>query len=302
MAFNPSDPAQIMAALEQLNQKIQDLSALSEQIKSQPAKEPKITLPDKFDGNRALYRGFINQLQLTFKMSPSRYASDHVKIATLGSLLKGDALAWYNPFIEHPEKHQLTLSTWRDFLAVMNTMFSDPDLESVAESKIRALSQGRSTAASYSSRFKQLAADLTWNDAALISQLRSGLSNAVKDMLVYQDPLPSDLESFINLTIRLDNRIVERENDKRRASAPPRSQNHHYTPLPSSTTSTPMEIDAIRTKPRGPLTNEERARRFAENLCMYCGGSGHVARNCTKRKPRINSLSIDAPAPDFWKG
>ena len=32
----------------------------------------------------------------------------------------------------------------------------------------------------------------------------------------------------------------------------------------------------------GKLTQQERQRRFDNNLCMFCGGVGHTAANCTK--------------------
>src|ERR1700733_15413734 len=34
---------------------------------------PKVTLPDKFDGTRAKYQGFVNQLRLIFWLQPDRY-------------------------------------------------------------------------------------------------------------------------------------------------------------------------------------------------------------------------------------
>jgi hypothetical protein len=52
-----------------------------------------------------------------------------------------------------------------------------------------------------------MVANLSWNDVALISQFKSGLSEDVKDMVVYQDPLLVGLEEFLNLSTRLDNRI-----------------------------------------------------------------------------------------------
>ena len=32
----------------------------------------------------------------------------------------------------------------------------------------------------------------------------------------------------------------------------------------------------------GKLTSEERKHRFEQNLCMFCGGSGHKAKECPK--------------------
>ncbi|KAI0349397.1 hypothetical protein OH77DRAFT_1525693, partial [Trametes cingulata] len=33
----------------------------------------------------------------------------------------------------------------------------------------------------------------------------------------------------------------------------------------------------------GKLTPEERQRRFANNLCLFCGGAGHSASACPKK-------------------
>ena len=31
---------------------------------------------------------------------------------------------------------------------------------------------------------------------------------------------------------------------------------------------------------RGPLTSEEKQRRRAQGLCLYCGKAGHLVRDC----------------------
>ena len=44
---------------------------------------------------------------------------------------------------------------------------------------------------------------------------------------------------------------------------------------------TPMEIDT--TRRHGPLSEEEKQRRRANHLCLYCGGPGHIVVNCPHR-------------------
>ncbi|KAH9263480.1 hypothetical protein BASA83_013112 [Batrachochytrium salamandrivorans] len=66
--------------------------------------EPKASLPDKFDGTRKNFRGFINQLELVFQLQASRYDTDRKMIAMLGTLLTGNALAWYTV----PRRNQIS--------------------------------------------------------------------------------------------------------------------------------------------------------------------------------------------------
>ena len=50
-----------------------------------------------------------------------------------------------------------------------------------------------------------------------------------------------------------------------------------------------MEIDT--TRRRGPLSEEEKQRRRANRLCLYCGGPGHIVVNCPHRPKReVNQI------------
>ncbi|KAH6584380.1 hypothetical protein BASA61_007494 [Batrachochytrium salamandrivorans] len=100
--------------------------------------EPKARLPDKFDGTRRNFRGFINQLELVFQLQASRYDTDRKKIAMLGTLLTGNALSWYNPYIEKPDLFQYDLSTWPRFKEKFRATFGEINQEQVSESKLRA--------------------------------------------------------------------------------------------------------------------------------------------------------------------
>ena len=55
---------------------------------------------------------------------------------------------------------------------------------------------------------------------------------------------------------------------------------------------TPMEIDI--TQRRGSLSNEEKQRRRANRLCLYCGGPRHIAIHCSRRPRRqVNQIHYD---------
>ena len=62
--------------------------------------DPKVSLPDKFDGTRSKYRGFVNQLRLIFQLQPDRYPDGRTQVGLLGTLLTGPALSWFAPLLE----------------------------------------------------------------------------------------------------------------------------------------------------------------------------------------------------------
>jgi hypothetical protein len=116
------------------------------------------------------------------------------------------------------------------------------------------------------------------------------LKDAIKDEIA-KDGRPAELNILIEKAIRIDNRLYERKKEK---------GYHKPTNFPSATTQTitpllpdpePMDLSAtVSSKARGPLTASEKEHRRANNLCLYCGNSGHVVDNCPicakKRNPK----------------
>ena len=52
-------------------------------------KEPKISLPTKFDGTRSQFQGFLNKIRLLIHMHPKRYPIDVGRVGLVGTLLIG---------------------------------------------------------------------------------------------------------------------------------------------------------------------------------------------------------------------
>ncbi|OMJ10962.1 Retrotransposon-derived protein PEG10 [Smittium culicis] len=157
----------------------------------------KIALPERFDGDRSQFRGFINQCRLIM------------------SLLAGNALRLASPYIE---KGSPVFQDYELFMKEFSKVFDDPQRTQTADDAIRALRQSSTTVSMYASEFKRLMMDIDWNESALVSQFSEGLNENILDTLaLFQTPL--DLEGYINAAITFDTRLTRRKEEKSRRHA-----------------------------------------------------------------------------------
>ena len=138
--------------------------------------------------------------------------------------------------------------------------------------------------------FVSLATILGLNDWTKISFFKKELHAELKKALSYQITLPTGFEEFVQACIKIDNQIrVNRE----ARDAIPRTQGGQFAPTPSTSTSTgshsrPMDLSGARyrSQKRGPITDQEKKRCRDNNLCVYCGLSGHWASQCPQERSR----------------
>lgn len=242
----------------------------------QATKEPRIGLPDKFDGTRSKFRGFVNQIRLIIRMQPMRYPTEETQVGLIGTLLSGTALSWFSPLVE---KDSPLLQDFGSFLEEFTNTFGETDKERTATTKIRSLQQRSRAASVYAAEFRQLACDVDWDDKALISAFRWGLRDDVKDLLLNLTD-PTTLSEAITQAVRCDNRLFERRQERRSLSGPYRVDTATPTRQIHASMPEPMQIDASKVL---KLSQEEKDRRRKEDLCLYCGEKGHRAHNCHKK-------------------
>jgi len=174
--------------------------------------EPKLKLPDPFDGTRTQYRAFVNQCRLIWTLHATRYPDDLTHVGLVLSLLTGTAAQWASPYMEDLDN----ITSLGAFMADMASTFDDPDRSRTAANAIRNLRQGRRSCAAYTSDFRRLIVDLNWNEGACIDAYRQGLSDEVKDRLSYTIDAPDTLAAYSDLAIRLDQRCHERAMERLR--------------------------------------------------------------------------------------
>ncbi|KAH6583195.1 hypothetical protein BASA60_001585 [Batrachochytrium salamandrivorans] len=222
--------------------------ALKQEIFSDNLHEPKAALPNKFDGSRRNFRGFINQLELVFQLQDQRYDTDRKKIATLGTLLTDKALSWFNPYIEQPEHYAYDLSSWSTFKERMKATFGE-----INQSKYPKPSSGHSDKPFGSTT------EFLNGDRSNSTTLAHSDANPPSNQPVFRIHPQQYQQQFVDNYSR---------HPANQPSAP-------TTTTPDATTSNfdDMDIDFAR---RGPLTSSDRQQRFSQELCLVCGQSGHL--------------------------
>jgi hypothetical protein len=288
------DQAQIEQALGLLQQENRRLSDMIQQMQAAPSSQsavtipnhPKITMPDKFDGNPQNLRGFVNQIKLVIEQHPTIYQTQRSRVLLVGSVLTGTALQWFNPQFESNDN---TLLDFTSFLKNLQTRFSDPNRSAKARSAL-SIPQGKTvTVAQHASSFQLHLVDSGYDTIAAIDLFRKSLHEDVKDLLLtFNDP--KTLEELITNANTCYMRLEQRRNDRIRKSGAPLSA---PSLAPACDDAVPMELDALihnavtkalaakpKTGARGPLTAAVRKHRMDNGLCLYAGCQGHVAADC----------------------
>ena len=249
--------------------------------------EPRVPPPERFSGERRKYRAFKNACTLYLDLQPRTFFSEAVKVGFVISLLSEEPQAWAHSLME---KRSPILDSLDSFFDYMAQLYDDPQRMASAETVLHNLTQGRRPVEDYTAEFRKWSADTGWNDAALKYQFRQGLSETLKDELARTEA-PASLEALIQSATQLDRRLRERRTERFQtsrpawvpprvvpAASPPVAPQHGSLPDPE-----PMQLGLVRT----PLTSEERLRRRQNNLCLYCGATGHFLRTCPIRPSKF---------------
>ena len=297
-------------------------------LKSTSSRNIKTTKPDTFHGSRSKLRSFVSQLAIYFALQPDDFTSDTNKIMFAASLLRDSAFDWFEPNLRKKDSDSppAVVTNYKTFLVSLESTFGDIDAKATAERQLRSLRQSTS-ASSYSTSFQQIVSFLEWDDAALGYAFYNGLKDSVKDELA-KDDRPASLSALMEKAIKIDNRQFERSREKQaslaslaRSNPPTTTSNQrfnptqlvqrslHSVPTPFASqlrsvpvqntplvkqetpTSQPIPNTSRLLRSSGKLPDTERAFRLQNNLCLYCGQSGHSVKNCSTLEQKNQSLS-----------
>lgn len=295
---------QICQLQDMLLRQQEQLEALSSRLTAQNGDAAPITRdlskmskPDVFTGaDRSKCHKFLSQLNLYFEGNPVTFSNDKSKIVFAASFLKGKAEDWMSQYVD-PTKESY-INSYARFTEVLTNTMGEPDRYNQLSSKLMNLKDSGNTS-DYTTEFFRLSSQLDWSGPQLRAQYYQGLKGSIKDSLSQLVDQPESLEELTATAIRIDNRMTERRTEKKselplQTRISPRfasqfGRNLHSNSFPPSQSRVPgpapMEIDGTTVQPA------ERQRRFQDRACYYCGKSGHIAKDCFKRKNRLNSTT-----------
>jgi hypothetical protein len=268
---------------------------------------PKFKEPTMFTGKATQVVGFIQEVKDTVYLLRDVYVLDKDKCIYMSTYLgPGTPKEWYNSILLlSPD----LLDDFSGFCDAFRKHFGDSNLAVTAQNKLDNLYQTGS-AAQYAARFMEYIVHLNLSEDTKILYFYRHLKNDIKDSIAHRskDVIPTTLKPYIDLVVEIDDSLHQRDVERRKDAQDPRlsrsnrgnnsSQRSAYVPFTPSYTSysspspspspsssslppgEPMQIDLTISKPRGPLTHAERNLRRTQNLCLYCGGSGHKIAQC----------------------
>jgi hypothetical protein len=212
------------------------------------------------------------------------------KTLYIASFFRGALLKWYQSI---QEKKPSLLKNYDGFLAELDEIYPDDSEQAMSELRLRNLRQTKS-ASDYTAEFDALTRALGWNDTARKAAFYASLKGSVKDRLAEIDTDLDTYDEVKSAAIKIDQRMYKREWEKRVERGPlPQCPQFMSTPPPSS----PYQTVPPSGTAHGPITAAQKMHRRENNLCMYCGKPGHIAKKCPAKKSRV-AATATTPSTD----
>src|SRR5213078_15719 len=293
------------AIIEELRAQLAaDNARLALETPAQARRDPKIPNPPEFSGKVSEFRNFIAHCTLTFHICPNTYVTNEQKVLFIFSLLRGSALTWARDIPEQPDHH--LRKDYSAFKKALSNLYLDRNLKAASEDKLSRLCQTKSAAA-YAVEFQSTVAPLRLNDDAECLFFYLGLKPEIKDDLATVGRATT-LTALIDQVVGIDQRkhqrrLEEKKSNPSSSSTPSGSRDSSRDSKskpqnPASANLVSQSNSSNSSKPHGPLTDAEKARRKQKGLCVYCADPIHVWANCPGRlanATKANTLPVVPP-------
>src|ERR1700719_1440680 len=289
------------------------ISALARNVRTQgDGSRAKVREPDPFDGtDPTKLRTFLVQLQLSFSDRPRSFGQDDRKVNFAISYLKGLALAHFENALIEPDLLAAATgpNNYSEFVSELKLYFGSLNIIGEAKSRLQTLTmKPTQRIAKYLVDFTRLSTITGWDSRALRHQFYQGLPAQIKDEIARMGK-PDTLSQLRLMAQSIDGRYWKREEETWRErnsqpleKKPDKSSNQqsssnnskkdskNNTQKNQSSNQGSSSSNSEKKNPNlsdklgkdGKLTQAECTRRINNNICLFCGGVGHTAKECPK--------------------
>ncbi|QRW24749.1 Retrotransposon-derived protein PEG10 [Rhizoctonia solani] len=236
---------------------------------------------------------WLTRMMAWVRLNQRMFPTDQEVLLFLLMNMKDTAGAWAHPHLDQLGSHRAIIQTVKDFRREFLAAFGNPDATRAAERQITHLTQ-TGTCAEYITKFRTIAMDLDWNNAALRGQFAQGLHWEVSRLIATRERRPTTLLELQNAALVIDNALQEE-----RASHPPKGSKPGTSSTPNRGASTGQQATRPGRLSSNPnfVSKEEQNRRRAKGLCIKCGKLGHKFAECRtgwKATPKEESVKKEA--------
>ncbi|KAF8750871.1 Retrotransposon gag protein [Rhizoctonia solani] len=177
----------------------------------------KVDHPDAYTGKvGSKAKQWLTRILAWTRLDSQMFPTDQEVLSFLLMNMKDSVGAWAHPHLDQLGSHQAIIQTVEGFKLEFLAAFGNPDATRAAKQKITTLTQS-GTCTDYITKFRTLAMELDWNDAALRGQFAHGLHWEVSCQIATCKHRPCTLLELQNAALIIDNALREE-----RTSHPPR--------------------------------------------------------------------------------
>jgi hypothetical protein len=240
--------------------------------------------------------GFIARVYLYFTIFAASFTTNSLKIFFFTALCKGPASSmWANLVIQslvddRNAGHSVApqFGTFAQVVTSFRTQFGKGDTKRIASAKLEALRQGEKDLRALILEFNILIEDAGFSGDMAIQAFRRALHPGIRDRLDDSYRPPVTLQEWQDRAVKEDELFQARRIE--RSLWNPRPAKLSSPPTPAAITTKierkvePVKVQATTTtfasRPRAPITDEERERLRSIGGCFYCRQEGHQIRDC----------------------
>jgi len=267
--------------------------------------QPRIlgTAPDLYDGSPEKASAFWNTLANYYNINDAVYTTDAQKVSSALTYFKIGTPGgnWASDRMKAAlDANPVDYGTWNNFKTAFEQQFIPPAAQMEAIQKMHDTWMGSHSFATWFQDWSTHTRRTGVDEFTKMWAFRRNLPPGLQAKLLTLSPQPATLDELVEKAREFDRNwqiFGGSTGNPTRGQGPSRGnwRGNRNPRIQEIKDDTEIEIAATyprcgSTKKRGKLTQQERQRRMANNLCLYCGTAGHIAAKCPiSKRPYMGS-------------